>query len=277
MKNLLILVSGGRASARMAYHVHTHKKYKDFNKLYLYCNTGMEEPATIQFLKDMVKFWGIPLVLIEGVYSNKNRVGVASKVRSFSELDMSGRVFSEMISHLQKHKWTGVPNPATPYCSSYLKIRPSHHFAKNYFASLDYVKALGYRVEDMPKRITLAELQDDSTRIAPLLTDFDSPISQLDLNRFFKKQPFKLHLHSLFGNCRLCWKKDIPKLVQIIQDSNKFVQWHIDHEKALGNNFFRGNLSMLDLVKIAELGTQTVIDFKVSGESDSDISCTCNF
>ncbi|WP_424655065.1 hypothetical protein [Capnocytophaga leadbetteri] len=53
MKNLLITVSGGRSSARMARHIQTHKKYVDYNKVFVFCNTGMERPKTIIFLKDI--------------------------------------------------------------------------------------------------------------------------------------------------------------------------------------------------------------------------------
>lgn len=53
MKNLLITVSGGRSSARMARHIQTHKKYADYNKVFIFCNTGMERPKTIIFLKDI--------------------------------------------------------------------------------------------------------------------------------------------------------------------------------------------------------------------------------
>lgn len=51
MKNLLINVSGGRSSAMMARHIQTSEKYKDYQKLYVFCNTGLERPETIQLLK----------------------------------------------------------------------------------------------------------------------------------------------------------------------------------------------------------------------------------
>ena len=75
-KNLLVTVSGGRSSARMAWHIQTHPKYADYNKVFVFCNTGMERPETIAFLKDIVKHWKIPLTLIEGVYSTEKGVGV---------------------------------------------------------------------------------------------------------------------------------------------------------------------------------------------------------
>lgn len=270
-KHLIILVSGGRSSAFMARHIQTSEMYADYEKLYVFCNTGMERPETIKFLKDMITFWEIPLYIIEGVYSMVPGVGVKSKLVDFDTMDMDGKVFSHAIEHLNKMKWTGVPNQATPYCSEYLKTRVSHHFAKEIFGTTDYIKAIGYRKEDMPKRITFAELKEDKKRIAPNLTDFETPISQLDLNVFFDKEPFKLQLHSNLGNCELCWKKSEQNLIKSIQYGTRFIEWHQQHEQYYGDMFFRNNLSIDDLVKMATSGTQ------LSMFSDVGDKCVCNF
>ena len=271
---LIVLVSGGRSSAMMARHIQTSKKYKDYEKLYVFCNTGMERPETINFLKDIVKFWNIPLNIIEGVYSDLAGVGVKSKLVDFDTLDMTGRVFSEAIGQLNKHKWTGVPNTATPYCSDHLKTLVSHDFARKIFGTTKYIKAIGYRKEDMPKRVTLYELSQDKKRIAPLLTDFDQPISQRDLNVFFDNEQFKLGIHSKLGNCELCWKKSERNLIESIQFGTRFIDWHKEHELKYGNMFFRNNLSITDLVKIAESGTQTNL---LQNFDDMDQSCVCSF
>lgn len=269
--NLAVLVSGGRSSAMMARHIQTNEKYKKYNKLFIFCNTGMERPETIQFLKDMVKFWKLPLILLEGVYSLEPGVGVKSRIVSFDNLDMEGKVFSQAILHLNKLKWTGVPNQATPYCSEYLKTRVSHHFCKEIFGTTKYIKAIGYRKEDMPKRITLAELKLDLKRIAPLLTDFNQPIGLLQLSQYFNQQPFKLSISSKYGNCELCWKKSEKNLIESIQYGTRFIDWTLTHEQQYGNNFFRGDKSILDLVKLAESGTQTDL-FSNIGDS-----CVCSF
>lgn len=268
---LIVLISGGRSSAMMARHIQTSEKYKDFEKLYVFCNTGQERPQTINFLKDIVKYWNIPLNIIEGVYSDETGVGVKSKLVDFETLDMTGRVFSEAIGQLNKHKWTGVPNTATPYCSDYLKTLVSHDFARKIFGTTKYIKAIGYRKEDMPKRVTLYELKEDKKRIAPLLTDFEQPIGQRELNIFFDNEPFKLEIHSKLGNCELCWKKSEKNLIESIQFGTRFIDWHKQHEEKYGNMFFRNNLSITDLVKMAESGTQTNIF------DDVDDSCVCSF
>lgn len=273
MKKLLVTVSGGRSSARMARHIQTSEKYKDYEKLYVFCNTGQERPETIKFLKDIVEHWGIPLNLIEGVYSEDPGVGVGYKIVDFDTLDMKSTPFTGAIKQLNKNKWTGVPNTGVPYCSDYLKTRPSHKFAKDVFKTTKYIKALGFRAEDMPKRISLAELKHNPYIIAPLLTDFEHPIGQLELNRFYEKEAFKLELHGKYGNCKLCWKKSERNLVESLQYGvDPFtISWYQKMENKYGNTFFRNKMSINDLIKIAESGTQlSLLD------NDGD-SCVCTF
>jgi|TARA_R100001460_G_scaffold80991_1_gene121911 hypothetical protein len=272
LKNLTVLVSGGRSSAMMARHIQTSEKYAEYNKVYCFCNTGQERPETIKFLQEIVKHWGIKLWLLEGVYSKKMGVGVRHKVIDrFEDLDMDSKVFEEAIMHLNKNKWTGVPNPATPYCSEYLKTRVSHSFVKKYFGTTKYIKALGYRKEDMPKRITLSILETDKKRIAPLLTDFETPRGSDDLDLFFMLQPFQLTIPSEFGNCELCWKKSKNNLIKAIQHGPRSTPWYKKMELQYGNMFFRENLSIDDLVAEAAR-TPFIKEF----EPELD-PCVCNF
>lgn len=269
-KDLAILVSGGRSSIRMARHIQTNPLYKDFNKLYIFCNTGQERPETIQFLKDMVEHWKIPLRLVEGVYSDAPGVGVKHKEVTFETLNMDGRVYSECIAHLNKLKWTGVPNQGVPYCSEYLKTRVSHSLCREVFGHVNYIKAIGYRKEDMPKRITFAELKADKKRIAPLLTDFMNPVDLEDLDLFYELEPFKLTIDSRLGNCELCWKKSDKNLVEAIEYGTRFITWHVKEEKIYGNTFFRGRRSILDLVKLSTLGSSSISD-------EGGDACVCSF
>jgi hypothetical protein len=271
-KKLIVLISGGRSSAFMARHIQTSKKYDEFEKLYCFCNTGQERPQTIDFLKNIVKYWGIDLNIVEGVYSQEMGVGVRSKVVDFDSMDMTGRVFSEAIASVNKNKWIGVPSSVTPYCSEFLKTRVSHDFAKKIFKTTNYIKAIGYRKEDIPKRVTIYELQQDEKRIAPLLTDFEVIIGKKEISEFFSKEKFKLEIDSKFGNCELCWKKSKNNLIEVIKFGTRFIDWHKKEEERYGNMFFRENLSILDLVKIAESGTQTKMF-----EEEEDDNCVCSF
>lgn len=270
MKNLLVTVSGGRSSAMMAYHIHTHEKYKEYNKAYVFANTGMEMPETIKFLKNIESVWGIPLILIEGTYSNVMGVGIGYKIVDWDSLDMNAKPFEGTVLHKTKGDFKGLPNKDAPYCSEAMKTIPCNKFAKDIFNNEKYIKAVGFRKEDMPKRISWPEIKEDKTRIFPLLTNFTEPIGLFELNSWWNKQPFQLGINSKFGNCELCWKKSDKNLVDTIKRGSKFVDWWAKMEKQYGNTAFRGNRSIADFVAMANQPSTMSIDF-----SDSGDGCVC--
>lgn len=255
----------------MAHHLLTHPKYKDDNIAFVFANTGMERPETIDFLKAMEKHWNLPLIKIEGVYSTEKGVGVRYAIKKWDELDMTARVFAESIEHYNKGNFDGPPSSIAPYCSGYMKVRPMDRFAKDYFKGQKSVRAIGFRAEDMPKRISWAEIKEDKDRIFPLLTDFATPITQRDLTDFFARQPFKLSIHGKLGNCELCWKKSDRNLVEVIRYGTRFVGWWEDIEKQYGNTSFRGNRSIKDFVKMAQEGYTPELDF-----GQEDFNCVCS-
>lgn len=271
-KNILVAISGGRSSAMMSYIIHHADKYKDYNVVYCFANTGMERPETIEFLKNVEKHWHLDIVKIEGVYSEQMGVGVNYKIVDWDKLDMSAKPFEGAIKHMNKGIYDGLPNSGAPYCSERLKTIPSKKFADAIFGVNNYQIALGYRAEDMPKRISWAEIKADKKRIFPLLTDFDKPITQSDLNRFFDSQPFKLGIHSKLGNCELCWKKSHKNLVEAIKYGTRFIDWVTEMESKYNNTMYRDKLSIKDLVKMASLPTTAEINF----DNDDD-SCVCSF
>lgn len=271
-QNIMVTVSGGRSSAMMARHIQTSEKYKDYNKAYVFCNTGMERPQTIRFLKDIEKYWGIELIKIEGVYSLEMGVGVSYKIVDWDSLNMTAQPFKEMIAHKNKGVFDGLPNRDAPYCSENLKTTPAKKLFDDLFGVNNYIKAIGYRSEDMPKRITFAEAKIDKTRIFLLLTDYKTPITQMDLNRFWDKQPFQLSIHGKYGNCELCWKKSDKTLVDNIRFGTDFIDWVKEMETKYNSVMFRNYKSIDDLVKMAELPYTPEFDF-----TQEDDSCVCSF
>ena len=271
-KTILVTVSGGRSSAMMARHIQTSEKYKDYEKVYVFCNTGMERPETIDFLKNIEKHWGINLIKIEGVYSNEMNIGVGYKIVNWDDLNMTGRPFTEMIAHKCKGVFKGVPSIKSPYCSDMLKAQPCRKLERDLFGKdIPYVKAIGFRKEDMPKRISWAEIKEDTKRIFPLLTDFENPISQQNLNTWWDNEPFKLEIDGKYGNCELCWKKSTNNLIENIRKGTRFIDWHREMEKEYDSTFFRGRLTIDDLVKLAQEPITATLDFEEDGGS-----CVCN-
>ena len=274
MKNkLMITVSGGRSSAMMARHIQTNEKYANYEKVFVFCNTGMERQETIEFLKNIEKYWKLPLIKIEGVYSNDLGTGVKYKIVEWDDLDMGAKTFSKMIEHKNKGIFNGLPNQDAPYCSENLKTLPAKKLCDDIFGVNKYKIAIGFRKEDMPKRISWAEIKEQKQKIFPLLTDFYTPISQLDLNKYWKKEPFKLGIHGKYGNCELCWKKSEETLIENILYGTRFIDWYDEEEQKYDSVSFRGYKSIDDLVKLSKLERTIKIDFK----TEDDFSCVCSF
>ncbi|MFJ1379397.1 phosphoadenosine phosphosulfate reductase [Capnocytophaga canimorsus] len=273
-KNIMVTVSGGRSSAFMARHIQTSEKYKDYNKIYVFANTGMERPETIDFLRNIEKHWGIELIKIEGVYSEIMGVGVGYNIVDWNELNMNCKPFEEAIKHKNKGTFDGLPHDKAPYCSGMLKSLPCEKLCDDIFGKNNYIKAIGYRKEDMPKRITLPEIKEDKKRIYPLFTDFETIVGQRELNYFWNEQPFKLEIHNKYGNCCLCWKKSDHNLLENIRKGTSHIDWVRKMEKKYGNTSFRGELSIDDLVRMASLPTTMEIEFP---DDDDDYNCVCTF
>lgn len=272
-KNILVTVSGGRSSAIMARHIQTSEKYKDYNKIYVFSNTGMERKETIDFLKNIEKYWGIDLIKIEGVYSDELGTGIGYKIVDWDNLDMNCKPFEEMISHKNKGVFNGLPNQKAPYCSENLKTTPARKLANDLFGLNNYITAIGFRREDMPKRISWAEIKEDKKRIFPLITDFDFPISQYDLNETWAKEPFKLEIHGKYGNCDLCWKKSTSNLLENIKYGSNSIEFWRKMEKKYNNTSFRNHLSIDDLIEMAK----NPITGNLFDESSDEYKCMCNF
>lgn len=257
----------------MARHIQTSEKYANYDKVFVFCNTGMERQETIDFLKNIEKFWKMPLIKIEGVYSNNLGTGISYKIIEWNELDMKAKTFSKMIEHKTKGIFKGLPNQNAPYCSENLKTIPAKKLCDDIFGINKYKIAIGFRKEDMPKRISWAEIKEQKQKIFPLLTDFYTPISQLDLNKYWEKQPFKLELHGKFGNCELCWKKSDNNLIENILHGTRFIDWYKKEEEKYGNTSFRGHKSIDDLVKLSQLPQTLKMQFEV----EDDFNCVCSF
>lgn len=272
-KNIMVTVSGGRSSAFMAYHILTNEKYNDYNKVFIFANTGQERKETIDFLKNIEKYWGIKLVIVEAVGSEEMGIGIGFKVVEWETISMDSEPFREIIKHKNKGVFEGVPNQESPYCSENLKTIPCKKYCDSIFGVNNYVKAIGYRKEDMPKRITLTEVKEDKTRIFPLITDFETIIGIPELNKFWDNQLFKLTIHGKFGNCELCWKKSHNNLIENIRFGVRSVDFWQEMEQKYGNTAFRNRKSINDLVRLAQLPYAPEIDFGMEDE----YKCVCNF
>ena len=274
--NLLVSFSGGRSSAMMAHHIKYSNKYKHWKKLFVFANTGKEREETLEFVNECDKSWSLDLVWVEAVTELKKGVGTMGMTTNFKNASRKGEPFISVMEKYSTYNsshpqgYTSVPNNKAPYCSRDLKVTPINKIAKEYFKTNKYLTALGMRYEDMPKRVSLAELNlpyhERALKVYPLLEDFNTFQTQKDVLDFWSKQDFDLGIDSSIGNCDLCWKKSDRKIIQVLRNEPERAKWWIENENHFGSYFLRGNRSFADLLAHSKLNT-TLNIFDDQGES----------
>lgn len=251
---LLVGLSGGETSAYMSYLL--NKKWKDTGREVVYCfaNTGREREKTLVFVDRISKEWGIDIVWIEAVVNPEKRKGTGFRIVDFETADRSGQPFEQVI------KKFGIPNKVFPHCSRELKTRPMTKFAKS-LGWEKYETAIGIRYDEQ-RRVKDMKKSIKDGKSYPLILDFPSDKSMV--KNFWAKQPFQLGLKSYQGNCDLCWKKSLRKLLTIITEGPEVVNWWNEMELKYSDlvttdsggippfYFFREHRRATDLVELSK-------------------------
>jgi 3'-phosphoadenosine 5'-phosphosulfate sulfotransferase (PAPS reductase)/FAD synthetase len=197
--------------------------------LVCFANTGKEEEATLRFVRDCGKQWGVQIHWVE--YRN-DEPGFA-KV-DFDSASRNGEPF-EMI--IQKRNY--LPNPVTRFCTSELKIRTMHKFQRAHWASrgldakgIDWDQFIGIRADEM-RRVSKIRARGHSTESVkeqmcmPLA---DAGVTVQDVLAFWESQPFGLELdtfngRTLAGNCDLCFLKPAGQVLSLINQRPERATW----------------------------------------------------
>ena len=219
---LLISFSGGETSAFLAHWI-LNNLSEYFEIIIVFANTGREEEATLEFVRDCDRYLGFKTIWVESVVHHGERKGSTYKFVNFETASRNGGPFEEVI------KKYGIPNVDFPHCTRELKTNPIHACAKDVFESDDYKTAIGIRSDE-------ADRIKNGKYWYPLLR---MGITKADIKAFWKSMPFRLSLNEEFlpknldgyrGNCKRCWKKTLTKLIQYTRDFPEDT-WIEDMEK----------------------------------------------
>lgn len=210
MENLLISFSGGRTSAFMCAYIQASPKYKNYNKLFVFANTGKEREQTLIFAEKCDKQFGLNLVWVEA-NRQSNGAGSGIKYVNFETAARNGQPFEQHISFM------GLPNYAFRTCTRDLKLGPIHKAAKEHFGGKNYLTALGIR-SDEPKR-----LKAKDGFIYPLANDVQ--VDKNFIRKWWAQQPFDLGLKDYEGNCDLCFLKSLRKRKTILLENKRLASW----------------------------------------------------
>ena len=96
------------------------------------------------------------------------------------------------------------------------------------------------------------------------------------VNAFWAKMPFRLRLKSYEGNCAVCWKKSLRKLLTLAKQDPSLFDFEREMEQEYENyipesrtenkehkppfRFFRGNLSVAEIIELSKLPFEPAID-----------------
>ena len=220
MKKLLISFSGGRTSAFMCKLILEHPKYSNFEKLFVFANTGKEREETLEFVDKVDREFKLNLVWVEAEIQKTKGKGTKYKIVDFKTASRGGEPFEKLI------KKYGLPSKYFRHCTRDLKEIPIHKFAKSIFTNNEYLTALGIRADEKHR------IGSDPKKIYPLL---NLGIDEKIVRDFWDRQKFDLNLKDYEGNCDFCFLKSNRKKLTLIVENPKILNWWNEMEIRYGN------------------------------------------
>lgn len=215
-----ISFSGGRTSAYMLWRVLQSNGGLPPEAKVCFANTGKEEEATLEFVRDCGKNWNVPIHWLEYL-----PVDPKFKVVDFSTASRNGEPFEALIT-----KKNYLPNPVTRFCTVELKIRTIDKYLKSlgwkHNENMDWV---GIRADEPRRAMKMARER------VPLYT---AGITAADVGRFWKEQSFDLGLPNFngktyHGNCDLCFLKGYPQTLSLIAEKPERAVWWAQQESRI--------------------------------------------
>ena len=226
IKKLLVCTfSGGRTSAFMGQFLNTYNKYKDYDKVFLFANTGKEKEETLKFIDQCDKQWNLNIVWLEAKINKEKGKGTDYKIVDFKTASRNGEPFEEML------KVYPMPNSFVSNCTRELKQRPMDKYIK----SLGYdevITAIGIRYDERHRKSLKAKEQGFTY---PLCDDIK--VDSHFIRTWWDKQCFDLQLKDYEGNCDLCFKKSLRKRLTLIKEKPHLAKWWSNMEDKYGTDF----------------------------------------
>lgn len=263
IKPQVVSLSGGRTSGYLARIMQDKVEELGWNVHFVFMDTGAEAPETYEFIRNIVKHWGIKLTVIRTVVHPEMNVGVTYREISIDEMGPDLHPWKDMIAKY------GVPTINTPYCTSRMKTEPHDKWCDDNFGKGNYTTWLGIRADE-PQRLTYYDPNFDmfsmdvpEERAIRYLAELDLA-GKPQINEWWSKQPFDLGIEDYAGNCVFCIKKGANKLYAAAQAYPDMAQkfrdmLHADEVRVKESDkygrgvIYRGKMSIDDVIRMGRV------------------------
>jgi 3'-phosphoadenosine 5'-phosphosulfate sulfotransferase (PAPS reductase)/FAD synthetase len=277
-KLLVCTFSGGRTSAFMGRLLMELPQYKEYDKVFLFANTGKEKEKTLEFINKCDKEWKLNVVWLEALVNPEKNKGTKHKIVSYKTASRNGEPFVEVV------KKYGIPNPFMSICTRELKQRPMDSYIKS-LGYKDITTAIGIRYDERHRKSIRAE---ETNTIYPLCDDVK--VDSEFIRNWWDKQTWDLKLKDYEGNCDLCFKKSIRKRLTMIKQNPISAEWWLNVEAKFADEKhprwdLRSNKSIKELIEMAKqpfkiindkhdtLKKQTTLFDNVNMDIETDCFC----
>jgi len=218
-----ISFSGGRTSAYMLWRVLESNGGLPSEAIVCFANTGKEDEATLEFVRDCAANWDVPIVWLEW-RDNAEKFEIVT----FDTASRNGEPFAAMIK-----KKSYLPNPVARFCTQELKVSTINRYLKS--IDIEAESMVGVRADEQ-RRVPKLRARG---LMVPLV---DAGTTQSDVQTFWKAQPFDLGLTfrngvTASGNCDLCYLKGGAQILSLIAEKPERAIWWAGQEKAVGALF----------------------------------------
>jgi 3'-phosphoadenosine 5'-phosphosulfate sulfotransferase (PAPS reductase)/FAD synthetase len=230
-----ISFSGGRTSAYMLRQVLDSNGGLPADAHVIFANTGKEDPATLDFVRDCGERWSVPIIWVE---YRADEPGYA--IVDFETASRNGEPFEALIK-----KRNYLPNAVARFCTVELKI----------LRAVDVMRAMGYEEHDNmigfradePSRV--AKVRKDPSggtkgveRLTPLAK---AGVTKRDIQRYWQASDFDLQLENVNGttpegNCDLCFLKSSARILSLIAQKPTRAIWWGRMEGSINNPNIQG-------------------------------------
>lgn len=268
-----ISFSGGRTSAYMLWRVLQSNGGLPPEALVCFANTGLEDEATLRFVRDCGERWGVEITWVE---YRADEAGYS--LVNFDTASRNGEPFEAIIK-----KRNYLPNPVTRFCTVELKIRAMHK----------HLKALGWQAEGWDQMIGIRA--DEQRRVAKIrarpspeivaetmvMPLADAGVTVGDVAAFWEAQPFGLELPSrngrtTAGNCVLCFLKPAAQVASLIAEKPSRATWWMRMEALALSSKPSGAVFRSDRPTYAQMHTNAQTQTDAFGHDNEEaIACFC--